>query len=109
MHRSRSSGRARVRAFRAPGRGNLIGDHTDYNDGFVLPMAIDLECVVRAAPSADGLVRLRSGDVEAAIELPADGGVDPAAFAPSWGRYVAGVLRVLAERGRPAIGIDGVV
>jgi galactokinase len=38
-----------VPAFRAPGRVNLIGDHTDCNDGFVLPMAIDLECRIRGA------------------------------------------------------------
>ena len=38
------------RTYRAPGRVNLIGDHTDYNEGFVLPLAVDLECVVRAQP-----------------------------------------------------------
>ena len=43
-------------SFRAPGRVNLIGDHTDYNDGLVLPVAIDLECVVHATPRADGVV-----------------------------------------------------
>ena len=41
-----------VLRFRAPGRVNLIGDHTDYNDGFVLPIAIDRECVVAARPAA---------------------------------------------------------
>ena len=43
-------------AFRAPGRVNLIGDHTDYNDGFVLPLAIDRECVVRGEPAPIGTV-----------------------------------------------------
>ena len=47
-------------AFRAPGRVNLIGEHTDYNDGFVLPLAIDLECTVRARTRADGDVRVHS-------------------------------------------------
>ena len=42
-----------VRSFRAPGRVNLIGDHTDYNEGFVLPLAVDFDCVVRA-PAARG-------------------------------------------------------
>ncbi len=48
------------RLFRAPGRVNIIGEHTDYNDGFVLPMAIDRETVVAAAPRADRRVRVYS-------------------------------------------------
>ena len=99
-------------AFRAPGRVNLIGDHTDYNEGFVLPLAIDLECVVEARPTSDGEVRLRSRDVDegkADVVLAADGSAEPSTVRPDWGRYAAGVLRVLAERGRPAVGIDGVV
>ena len=65
---SRSTGRGelgaslrrprRPRSFRAPGRVNLIGDHTDYNDGLVLPVAIDLECVVHAMPRADDVVEV---------------------------------------------------
>ena len=64
----------RERWFRAPGRVNLIGDHTDYNEGFVLPVAIDLSCIVRATPNDDGVVRLRSESVDDEIELAADGG-----------------------------------
>ena len=41
----------RVRTFRAPGRVNLIGEHTDYNDGFVMPAALDFSTWVRVAPS----------------------------------------------------------
>jgi galactokinase len=93
-------------AFRAPGRVNLIGDHTDYNEGFVLPLAIDLECVVRAEP-ADG-VRVRSRQLDGEVRVPSDGSADPAA-AGGWARYVAGVVRALAERGRPPAGIDAVV
>jgi galactokinase len=96
-------------AYRAPGRVNLIGDHTDYNDGFVLPFAIDLECVVRGSATGDGVVRLRSRELEGAVELPADGSADPREARPPWGRYVAGVLRALADRGREPVGFDGAV
>ena len=93
--------------FRAPGRVNLIGDHTDYNDGFVLPLAIDRGCTLAASPAT--AVRVRSLDVGGTVELPADGSADPAAVEPGWGRYVAGVVRELAERGRPSAGMDAVV
>jgi galactokinase len=90
---------------------NLIGDHTDYNEGLVLPLAVDLECVVRAEPSQDGLLTLRSLDLEdePAVQLPADGGTHPAAVAPSWGRYAAGVASVLADLGRPPVAVEATV
>jgi galactokinase len=79
------------RAFRAPGRVNLIGEHTDYNDGFVLPLAIDLECVVefRARPDA-------SVDADSRHGL-------------GWRRYADAVVRALADRGRPPVGIDATI
>ena len=52
-----------LRWMRAPGRVNLIGDHTDYNDGFVLPLAINRDCLVAFAGREDGRVRVRSLDV----------------------------------------------
>ena len=100
-----------ARAFRAPGRVNLMGDHTDYNDGFVLPMAIHLECVVRMERQDTGRVRARSVDLEPdrTVDLAADGADDPTAVEPEWARYLAGVIRVLAERGRPPVGLDAIV
>jgi galactokinase len=118
-----SDPRARLRAalpawdeacwFRAPGRVNLMGDHTDYNEGLVLPLAIDRECVIVARAAERVRVRVRTLDPPAgepeAVELAADGSDDPAAPAAGWGRYVAGLVRVLAERGRPPAGIDAVL
>ena len=102
------AGRPSLRTFRAPGRVNLMGDHTDYNEGFVLPIAIELECVASGAPGGDR-VRLRSLDLPADVDVAADGSNEPASVEPSWGRYVAGVVRALARRGREPVGFEGVL
>jgi galactokinase len=88
---------------------NLIGDHTDYCEGFALPLAIDRECVVTGEPTDDGRVRLRSAQLPGAVDVAADGSDDPAAVEPAWGRFVAGVVRALAERGRGPVGFAGTV
>jgi galactokinase len=88
---------------------NLIGDHTDYNDGFCLPLAIDRECVVAGEARDGGRVVLRSRQVPGTVDVAADGSDVPATVEPAWGRFVAGVLRALAERGRAPIGFEGVV
>jgi galactokinase len=97
---------AGVPTFLAPGRVNLMGDHTDYNDGFVLPLAIDRACTVRVAPPTDGReVQAVSEQLEGRTTVMADGTTEPATVEPAWGRFVAGVVRALVERGlavRPA-------
>jgi galactokinase len=93
--------------FQAPGRVNLIGEHTDYNEGFVLPFAIDRACVVAARPAET--VRVRSLDADGIVELAPDGRFDPSGVRPEWGRYVAGVVHELAALGRPSVGMDAVL
>jgi galactokinase len=97
----------RVRRFRAPGRVNLMGDHTDYNEGFVLPLALDLACSVTAAASGER-IRLASPGHDPA-DVAADGSVEPAATEPAWARYVAALARTLATEGREPVGLDGEV
>jgi galactokinase len=76
-----------------------MGDHTDYNEGFVLPMAIDREVVVRAVSREDGRVRACSEGHAGEVDVAADGSDDPWAVQPEWGRLVAGVVRACAEAG----------
>jgi galactokinase len=84
-----------VRVFSAPGRVNLIGEHTDYNEGFVLPIAIDRRTFVAAARRVDRRVHVRSfnlgEDTSFSLEAEHTSGL------PRWGRYVEGVARVLDE------------
>src|SRR6516225_3817954 len=77
----------------APGRVNVIGEHTDYNDGFVLPMAIDRYTVVAAAPSSNGgtTIRLRSTIGQDAVKLDLSQPVKPGPKG-SWANYPAGVV-----------------
>lgn len=74
----------------APGRVNLIGDHTDYTGGLVLPMAIDRATVIEGQPGGDRII-LASADEDEPVDLPLV--VDhPDSVSPAWGRYVAGVV-----------------
>ncbi|MHB9025608.1 MAG: galactokinase [Armatimonadota bacterium] len=85
-----------ARLFRAPGRVNLIGEHTDYNDGFVLPAAIDREVLLAATPSGSREVTLHSLDFDGTSTYELDEiGYD--AEQP-WSNYLRGVCYVLEEQ-----------
>jgi galactokinase len=75
-----------ARLWRAPGRVNLIGDHTDYQEGLCLPIAIDREVVVAYRRRADTLVSVRSLDLGGTVEVDAAGHDDPLMVEPRWGR-----------------------
>ncbi|MGW3954460.1 galactokinase [Streptomyces sp. NPDC004752] len=101
----------------APGRVNLIGEHTDYNDGFVMPFALPHTTLAAVSRRTDGVLRLHSANTEDAaggagrtggaggvVELPLD------ALAPAsdrnWTAYPAGVVWALREAGHPVTGAD---
>ena len=89
-----------TRTWRAPGRINVIGDHTDYQDGLCLPMAIDRECRVTVAPPATpGTVTATSVQLPGTVVVPTDAHGDPAAVEPAWGRFVAGAMAACAAAG----------
>ena len=91
----------------APGRVNLIGEHTDYNQGFVLPVAIDRTIAVAFALREDDRVRACSLDFDQEDEFPlADIG---RLESDSWANYVRGVALILQQAGHPLTGLDLVI
>ncbi len=92
---------------RAPGRVNLIGEHTDYNDGFVMPLAIARATYIALRPRADGIVKAISLDMRQRRAFALDALQPPTA--PAWSDYLGGVAWALQERGYVLKGWDGVI
>ena len=90
---------------RAPGRANLIGEHTDYNDGWVLPVALELETAI-VGRAAGSLVRLRSEAFPGTVEVDPATGEGPM---EGWGRHATAVVRAMRDAGIEVRGIDAVV
>ncbi len=94
---------------RAPGRVNLIGEHTDYNDGFVLPCAIDYETVVALQRRDDDKVVVVAADYanqrdEFSLSQPIEAHADQL-----WSNYIRGVVKYLLEKGLSLKGLNMVV
>lgn len=92
---------------RAPGRVNLIGEHTDYNDGFVLPVAVDRAAWLAVSPRDDAWAAVR------AVDMKNDDQTFPVDRVPSstggWADYPKGVIWALLEEGMAPVGINGVL
>lgn len=93
-----------VLAYRAPGRVNLIGEHTDYNEGFVLPAAIDFSCWVAAGARDDRNLILRSENFHDTVEAAMDG--NHLQRSRKWSDYPIGVAWILQKSGYPLPGAN---
>ena len=102
-HRERWGGAPEV-VGRAPGRVNLMGEHTDYNGGLVLPVALPHDTLVSVSRREDDRVRVASRQVEGAFEAALDD-VRPGSV-QGWAAYAAGVLWALRAQRLPVLGVD---
>ncbi len=101
------TGGGKLTFVRAPGRVNLIGEHTDYNDGFVLPLAIDREIITAFQPRSDRLVSLYSYNFSSSCRFS----LDEIKYEEkeNWANYVKGVMHLLQERGMRLSGMNMVL
>ena len=99
-----------ITIFRAPGRVNLIGEHTDYNHGFVLPAALDKDVLLLVRPRRDQqihLINLESDFPPVAFPISA---AIPTAPAGDWSNYARGAAQTITQQmGRPPVGFDGLI
>src|SRR5438105_1353275 len=101
-------GGGKIHVVRAPGRVNLIGEHTDYNEGFVFPMAIEPEVRVACRGRDDAMVRLAStAFVGEVVEFSVLKKVEPGE--PEWANYSRGVAAELVAAGIPLVGVDALI
>ena len=91
----------------APGRVNLIGEHTDYNDGFVLPMAIERHIIIAADRNADQEVMVHSITTGETASFGISPRVGPGQ--PTWSNYVRGVVAGFQRLGKSVAGFDAVI
>ena len=91
--------------YASPGRINLIGEHTDYNGGFVFPGAIDKGMIAEIKPNGTDKVRAYSIDLKDYVEFGLNEEDAPRA---SWARYIFGVCREMLKRGAQIKGFDTV-
>ena len=100
-----SSETAPLRFFRAPGRVNLIGEHTDYNDGFVLPAAINFDTVVAAGPRADTTVQVVAVDKQDQDSFDLSQPITPHPR-KTWANYIRGMANMLLREGKKLNGVN---
>jgi galactokinase len=108
FHRNNFDQPGALRIFQAPGRVNLIGDHTDYNDGFVLPAAVDRQIVVAAAPRDDSLVNVYALDFDQWDHFDLQKEI-ARLRGNSWGNYIRGMAWSLLREDRQLKGMDAAV